>query len=156
MNVTDNCAEPPVAGNDTAWGMIGVHGVVVAAPAACVKLMSVVPPVSLTMMRPKRCAAPAFAATVYAIVPLVVPLNPDVIVIHGWLACAAHPQLVPATVTADCPLAPAPGTLTADGTIDDTHGVELGCVTISCALEPPPDTVIRPVRGDPDEFGATA
>ena len=72
--------------------------------ASCVKPMSIVGVVAfatVTMIRPNR-TAPGFGATVYMIVPVDVPVNPEVIVMYPWFENAVHEQLLlPVTVTVD-------------------------------------------------------
>jgi len=79
-----------------------VHG---AGTAACVTV-NVCPAIVRVPVR----AAPAFAATANATVPLPLPVAPDVMVIHGALLLAVHAQ--PAVVvTSELPVPPAAATL---------------------------------------------
>jgi hypothetical protein len=84
--VTATDPEPPVSATFWLVGAIAiVHGG--GGGAAC-DTVNVCPPIVSVPLR----AVPVFAATVNATVPLPVPEEPPVIVNHGTLATAVHPQ----------------------------------------------------------------
>jgi len=98
------------------------------------------------VMVPER-AAPVFAGTLYATVPLPVPLVPDVIVIHESMLDAIQVHVDPAlTVTEPVPPAADADALVAS--IEYVHagaGVAAACVTV-CVC---PAIVSVPVRVPP-------
>ena len=78
-------------------------------------------------------------------VPVPVPEFPDVTWIQNWFDCADHEQLLPVTVTVDCPELPAAGDVMATGLTEYAHtagGATPACVTVSWAEPPVQLTVI--------------
>jgi hypothetical protein len=95
------------------------------------------------VMVPER-AAPVFAATLYATVPLPVLLVPDVIVIHEALLDAVQAHVDPA-LTATEPVPPAADAGAVGEAIEYVHvgaGVAAACVTVNVC----PAIVSVPVR----------
>jgi hypothetical protein len=99
---------------------------------------------------PVRDTVVVFAATLYATLPLPLPVAPLVIVIHDALLVALHEHPVPA-VTLTVPEAAADVVRLDDvGRIVKAQGAP-GCVTVNVF----PATVIVPVRVAAPVFAAT-
>src|SRR5262245_13570070 len=104
------------------------------------------------LMCPVLVAFETLGPTVYAIVALPDPDEPFVMSIHGESVDAVHAHVAESAVVK---LPPAPGAFCVDGARPRTHGTTPGCTTTSCADDPPPATVIMPVRVAVVVFAAT-
>ena len=113
--------------------IVNVHG----APAWVT--VKVCPPIVIV---PVRDVVPVLAATLYATVPLPLPVAPLVIVIHDALLVAVQLQLAP-LVTPTVPVVAADDVrFDAVGEIANVQGVAPACVTVKVC----PPIVIVPVR----------
>jgi hypothetical protein len=59
---------------------------------------------------------------VNAMIPVVVPVKPELMIIQGWFGAAVHEQLVPVTVRVVCPVPPVPGKTNETGSNEYVHG----------------------------------
>jgi len=90
--------------------------VLVDADAAC----EMVNDCPVTKMAPDRAFPATLAATMYPIVPLPVPLNPDVGVSQLAFDAADQPQLLPGKLTLMLPEPPVDGTLKGGTGLNET------------------------------------
>jgi hypothetical protein len=119
---------------------------------ACVTVSCAVEPAPANVMWPVRVAFETFGPTVYAMVLLPDPEAPLVMSSHGESVDAVQAHEAERAVVK---LPPPAGAFCAAGPRPRLQGTIPGWTTTSCADEPPPVTVIVPVRDAVVGFAAT-